>query len=344
MRVPRRLAVAICLMAALAPARAAELATEEFTIPSGDPGIDLYVRNKHVAGATEFKSDRVVLYVHGASQAGETTFDLPVDGRSWMDDLARHGFDVYLVDVRGYGRSSRPPEMRAPPEANPPIVTTDVAVADAGKAIDFIRRRRGVAKLSLIGWAWGTVTVAAYAAQHSEAVERLVLYAPAWVHPARAAPPNEPPLGAYWSWTVEDAQRFLEEGAPADRRAGLMPAAWFAAWKAAALATDPEGARQLPPVVRTPNGAALDSRRYWGAGRPYFDPARITSPTLVIFGEWDSNLPAAAAQGFFASLANARERRLVEIAEATHFMMLERTRMQLIGEVRSFLEQDTAGN
>jgi alpha-beta hydrolase superfamily lysophospholipase len=28
-----------------------------------------------------------------------------------MDYIAQHGWDVYLIDVRGYGRSTRPPEM-----------------------------------------------------------------------------------------------------------------------------------------------------------------------------------------------------------------------------------------
>jgi len=41
-----------------------------------------------------------------------------------MDYIARHGWDVYLIDVRGYGRSTRPPEMDQPAASNPPIVTT----------------------------------------------------------------------------------------------------------------------------------------------------------------------------------------------------------------------------
>jgi alpha-beta hydrolase superfamily lysophospholipase len=28
-----------------------------------------------------------------------------------MDDLARHGFDLYLMDLPGYGKSSRLPQM-----------------------------------------------------------------------------------------------------------------------------------------------------------------------------------------------------------------------------------------
>ena len=41
----------------------------------------------------------------------ETAFDLPLGGRSMMDYIALQGWDVYLFDVRGYGGSTRPPEM-----------------------------------------------------------------------------------------------------------------------------------------------------------------------------------------------------------------------------------------
>jgi len=339
----RFIVAAICILAGCSVGGAAELVTEEFMIPSGDPGIELYVRNKHPANAAELKAEKIVLYVHGSSQASETTFDLRVDGASWMDLLAQDGWDVYLMDVRGYGRSSRPPEMSEPPDANPPLVTTDVAVADAGRAIEFIRKRRGAGKISLIGWAWGTVTVAAYAAQNADKVDRLVLYAPAWVRPPRAANADEPRLPAYWSWTVEEARKFLEEGAPPDRESTLMPAAWFAAWKAAALATDPVGARQSPPVVRTPNGAALDSRRYWAAGKSYYDGGKIRSPTLVIYGAWDATMPRAAARGVIDTLTGAEAKRLVEIAEGTHFVMLEQNRMQLIRAVQLFLDETGLG-
>jgi len=44
--------------------------------------------------------------------------------------------------------------MDQPAANNPPIATTDVAVKDVGSAIDFILERRGVSKLSLMGWSW----------------------------------------------------------------------------------------------------------------------------------------------------------------------------------------------
>ena len=92
-----------------------KLETQSYLIPSGDPGIELYVRNKHPAGITNFTADKTLLFVHGATYPAETTFDLPLGGRSMMDHIAQQGWDVYLVDVRGYGGSTRPPEMDRPP-------------------------------------------------------------------------------------------------------------------------------------------------------------------------------------------------------------------------------------
>jgi hypothetical protein len=83
--------------------------------------------------------------------------------------------------------------------------------------------------------------------------------------PATASPA---PLRAYEAWTMEQAKNRLQTGTPEEKKADLMPAAWFAAWSAAALATDPAGAKQTPPVVRTPTGSAQDTRDYWFAGKP----------------------------------------------------------------------------
>src|SRR6267378_4861480 len=190
------LAAALAALIAFSSARATDeapkLVTEHIMIEAADPGIKLYVRNKRPEDMKQFTSEKTLLFVHGATQPAEATFDLPLEGLSWMDYIAQHGWDVYLVDVRGYGRSTRPPEMDQPAANNPPIVTTDVAVKDVGSAIDFILQRRGVSKLSLLGWSWGPVIIGAYTADHNDKVERLVLYAPVWLKtspPPQTAPP-----------------------------------------------------------------------------------------------------------------------------------------------------------
>src|ERR1700749_1696965 len=118
------------------PAQAAgpKLEATDAMIPSGDHGIELFVRNKHPVGMKTFSSDRVLLFVHGATYPAETAFDLPIEGVSMMDMIAARGFDVWLVDSRGYGRSPGPPERSQPPEANEPLVSTAMAAHDYGTA------------------------------------------------------------------------------------------------------------------------------------------------------------------------------------------------------------------
>jgi pimeloyl-ACP methyl ester carboxylesterase len=337
-------AVAWTASAAFSPSGRAEaapkLATEEFMIAAADPGTQLFVRNKRPEDMKDFASERTLLFVHGSTLPSEVTFDFPLEGLSWMDYIAQRGWDVYLVDVRGYGRSTRPPEMDQPAASNPPIVTTDVAVKDVGSAIDFILRRRGLSKLNLMGWSWGTVIMGAYTADHAEKVGRLVLYAPGWLRPSPPAATASPPLGAYIA--APPTRERLQAGAPDDRRVDLMPA--FEAWSAAALATDPVGSKQNPPVLRSPAGVRQDSRTYWDAGKPYYDPASIRVPTLVIVAEWDGLNPPDQAQAVFHRLPSGPDKRFVEIGEGTHFALLEKNRMQLFREVQLFLEEPRPSN
>src|SRR5262245_1661656 len=154
----RRLAVSCVLFAWLvsSPVHAQRVVAETFMLPAADPGIQLYVRNKRLEGRDSFPAERVVLFVHGATYPSETGVDIDLPGGAWADYAARKGYDVYFVEVRGYGRSTRPPAMDAPPEKNPAFATTADAIKDVGAAVDFIRKRRAVSKLNLVGWSWGT--------------------------------------------------------------------------------------------------------------------------------------------------------------------------------------------
>ena len=320
-----------------------QLVTESYMIPSRDPGIQLYVRNKRPDGMTQFSGEKTLLYVHGTSQAASSTFDLPLDGVSWMDYIAQRGYDVYLVDLRGYGGSTRPPEMDKPAADNPPIVRTDVAVEDVAATVDHILARRGVTKLNLMGWSWGTAIMGRYATQNSDKVNRLVLYAPPWTREAPATG-TQAPLGAYRTWTMEQARSRLQKGAPEEKKKDLMPAAWFEAWSAAALATDPVGTKQTPPVVRTPNGTVQDTREYWLAGKPLWEPSEVKAPTLIVVGEWDAVASPTGAQAVFGKLSNAPYKRLVQIGHGTHLLFLEKNRLQLFREVQLFLDEPHSAN
>jgi alpha-beta hydrolase superfamily lysophospholipase len=118
-----------------------------------------------------------------------------------------------------------------------------------------------------------------------------------------------------------------------------MPAAWIEAWSAAALATDPVGSKQDPPVLRSPAGVFQDRLNFWQAGKPYYDPTNITVPTMIIVAEWDRATPIEGALTLYQKLPSSPDKRLVEIGEGTHFVMLEKNRMQLFEEVQAFLDR-----
>ena len=309
---------------------------EEQMIPSGDEGIQLYLRNKHPEGMRAFAPDRILLFVHGATYPAETSFDLPLGGTSWMDFIARRGFDVWLVDLRGYGRSTRPPEMDQPPEANAPLVRTPVAVQDVGAAVDHILRKRGVPRLALMGWSWGTTLMSRYTNENPSRVEKLVLYAPQWL---RTSPSLISGEGAYRTVSVDSARERWLKGVPEEKKATLIPPGWFEQWAEATFATDPVGSRRTPKVLRAPNGTIYDNKDFWSQGKPLYDPARITVPTLIVHAEWDQDLPTPMARAVFEKLTAAPFKRFVEIGEGTHTIVMEKNRLQLFREVQTFLEE-----
>lgn len=321
------------------PAAAGEVVLEEFMIGSSEDKVELYIRNKHKADLYDVRPERAVLFVHGASYPGHSSFDLALDGVSWMDWLARRGYDVYSLDLRGYGRSTRPPAMATVPEAHPPIVDTQAAVADVTRAVEFVLSRRGLSRLALVGWSWGATVAGSYTAQNSGKVERLVLYAPQWLREGQAVPADYDPakLGAWRAVAPHEARERWLKAVPEARREAVLPKASFELWAKQTLASDPEGAAK--GTVRAPNGVVADALRSWGVGKPLWTPSRVSVPTLVVQGEWDAEVSPAMAQAVFGQLTGAPVRRYVMIGEATHAALIEKNRVQLFKAVQTFLEE-----
>ncbi|HLF10158.1 MAG TPA: alpha/beta fold hydrolase [Gammaproteobacteria bacterium] len=93
------------------------------------------------------------------------------DERSWMAYLASAGFDVFSMDMTGHGRSTRPHPMTQ----HATTVASDWADIDA--VVEYLRKLRGVERVSLIGWSLGGPRAGGYAAQHPEKVAKLVVLA-----------------------------------------------------------------------------------------------------------------------------------------------------------------------
>lgn len=322
------------------PPHPADLVSEDLSIPSGTAGIALSLRNRRRADLARSSPGRTVVLMHGATFPSASLFDVAVGGGSFMDALARAGLDAWAVDVRGYGGSTRPPEMEAPPEGGAPLTPAATAVADLGAAVDFVCRHRGIARTNLLGLSWGGSIAGAYASAAGARVEKLVLVAPLWLSdtPLRIDPGT--PLGAYRFADVRAYEAAWRVQAPAAARAGLIPAGWFDAWAEATLATDPSSPR--PGTVRAPSGAVQDVRDHWTAGRRLYEPSAIRCPVLLVRGEWDVDVHLDMAGALFAELTGAPYRRRVEIGEATHMLLIEKNRRQAYDAVIAFLGESFA--
>ncbi|WP_027480479.1 alpha/beta hydrolase [Deinococcus pimensis] len=108
-----------------------------------------------------------VVYLHG----GPGGYALTSGTRDLFARLARRGFDVYLYDQVGGGRSGRPARLSSQ--------TVDRHVED----LEFVRQRIGARSLVLVGQSWGARLAVEYAAHYPQHVERIVLTSPGGLSP-----------------------------------------------------------------------------------------------------------------------------------------------------------------
>lgn len=321
----------------------ASIARRDFTVP-GDPGIDLFVRA--VAAPASSNAGVPVLLIHGARVPGLASFDLAVPGGSLAADLAAAGHPAYVMDVRGYGGSTRPAAMAAPPAANPPLVRTVEASRDIAAVAAWIAARHGDRPIAALGWATGGQWLGHCATIHPERLSHLILD-----NSLYGAIPDHPSLGRGSS--LEDSARparFDRAGTGAYRfnaAASLIPGwdasiplddkdAWrdpavARAYQAAALASDPTSDTRTPPTFRAPSGALEDSY-YLATGRQLWDASLLRSGRD--FWSRPEDPQRLAEHAVDAPV------RVVHLPDATHFVHLdrpERGRDDFLAAVLAFL-------
>lgn len=311
--------------------------TRDFMIPGDTPDIELHVRNKRPAGRENFGEARTVVLMHGATYSSGSLYDTPIEGYSFMDYLAHAGFDVYAVDVRGYGESTRPQEMNLPASQSEPLVRTETGIRDFTTAVNFVLRTSGIARLNVIGMSWGGSVTGAFTARNGHKVRKLGLIAPQWVS-------DKPiPLGAgatpggYRVVRAADARERWVGAAPQWKRDTLIPDGGFEAWLDNTVRTEPDPTLRASQSIRAVNGPVQDIREFWAVGKPFYDPGQIEVPVLLIHGEWDVDVPLALAQDYFVHLTGTPDKRWLELGEATHMLVLEKNRHQAYDALAGFL-------
>jgi pimeloyl-ACP methyl ester carboxylesterase len=303
--------------------------------------VGLHVRQRVLASAAKAHGGigrgRVVLFVHGGNVPVVPAFDLDYKDYSWMAYLARAGFNVYGLDLSGYGSSPRPMmddpanvdaegqplliprQLKAATKPNYPFQSHTIRSdwAEIDTVVDYLRRVNRVKRISLVGWSAGGPRVGGYVSQHPDKAERVVLFAPSEPDPKLKDIPAEPGPGAP---TKIQSRQDLEQkrwdpniGRPDQVAPGVRDAVWkeISAW-------DPIGSSWGPAgkggVMRSPNR----TRSGWTVAMA----RKVTTPMLIITGTLDR--PAARQRAY--DHLTVRDKAFVLVESASHFMTWEKQR------------------
>jgi pimeloyl-ACP methyl ester carboxylesterase len=311
----------------------------------------VYVRERVISRNLLRGPSGVVLFVHGAGTPAEVAFDVPSSDYSWMGYLANAGFDVFSMDMEGYGRSTRPTVMNDPCNLArtqqalfvPSLMAAPCAQSfqgaattiasdwnDIGGVVDHIRSLRHVDRINLAGWSQGGPRAGGYTAQHPDQVQRLVLLAPAY---ARTGPDSAP--AANPNAVVFNTQSQKEFDTNWDRQVGCADqydkSVSSVVWSEM-VASDPVGSTWGAGVRRAPTVPS------WGFNRNVV--SKNQTPTLMVAGAHDKQVDPARVREYYADLG-AQDKVFIDLACSSHNAMWERNRLLLFQASLEWFQQGT---
>jgi pimeloyl-ACP methyl ester carboxylesterase len=260
-----------------------------------------------------------ILFVHGSSMASQPTFDLSVPGRphsSVMDWFAERGFDTWCMDNEGYGRSdkSRP-------------INFDIAngAEDLAAGSAYILQTTGAQKLLVYGISSGALKAALFAQQHPERIAKLALDAFVWTgegSPTLAE--RKKKLPEFLAKNTRPIDRAFvhsifnrDHGACADE-------ATKDAFADAILTLD----------SAMPTGTYVDMC----SKLPLIDPAKVTSPTLIMRGEYDGIASLDDLLNFY-KLLPSRSKQFSIMEGISHASFQQKNYLMVYQILHSFFSQ-----
>jgi pimeloyl-ACP methyl ester carboxylesterase len=305
-----------------------------------------YKKNNPVTSTTAVASNLApILLVHGGGSSGLPCFDLDWSGNSFAEDLAiEAGCAVYVMDVRGWGKSSRPMGLSEPPEKNAPLVPVQEASADVAAVIRWIADKTKRNDIQLFGWATGG-TWCGYALANDTTLQKHIgsvvfvntMYAAKGAWELRN---GAQPEGAYRLIPQEGFVRRWNALIPSTNKSDWREDEVEQAYSRAALETDPTNAERTPPSARVPLAYWHEHVRM-SNGEKLWDARKIKPPTLLVRGELDFWSRPIDVETLQTELLNARELQTLILPQGTHFIFLdkpERGRAQMIAAMLIFRE------
>ena len=305
------LAALVFVLASVTPSAAQEVTGKEHWVEYN--GIKIFVWEKYAKSPAD---KGVIVLAHGSATAGKESFDLQVAGKpsySLMDFLAGQGFDVFALDTRGFGRSTHPDGL----------MSTKDASDDLNAVVDYIRKLRGVQKVNLLGWSWGTQYSGMFIMASPEKVDKYISYAQMHLNSPDISK-RRPRVDAF----RKNAYVSIPEAGWKPRFYSMTPAE----------ANDPAVvdayARTAAQVEKkSPTGPQLDMVTIM----PMLNPRLMPVPTMIIHGEYDDVADLDGLIPFFQQLPS-KYKRYVVIPNAGHMMHLQKGHQLFQYEVAGFFK------
>lgn len=331
--------------------------------------VELFVREKVQAGRRG--KAPVVLMIAGATISTVPAFDLQYENYSWMDHLAAAGFDVFAMDLTGYGLSPRPmmedacnnspsdqqnylmPKPLAQtcsPSYPFQLTSLETDTDDIDGVVEYLRQVRGADKIQLVGWSRGGSRAGRYTSLHPDKVEKLLLYAPGRYFRASSTNPPVPLPPAGVPSTVLGSGDFYRltwdlNGGTNAPFTGMCDNQFDPAIRPVVTATqlefDPLGSTWGSAGVR--RSPLFPSTSTATSGWNSSFAAKVTVPTLVIRGDLDTQVPIGDIQDLLNDLTSVPQKVFVHVACASHYLLWENQHTALLNASVEWLVTGTYG-
>ena len=313
------LAAGAGLAAAQTKSPAAPLWSKEYTAQkpakTGQVSLALY-RRRATAPKAGAKPLPVLFLVHGSSLSARTSFDVTMpDGTDYslLNAFARMGFDVWTMDHENYGKSGQT-------DSNS---DTANGVEDLKAGVELVVRETGQKKIHLFGESSGAIRAGAYAMEHPERIDRLVLGA--FTYKGDNSP------------TLADRAKRLDFYKTHNRRLRDREMIRSIFTRDKSGTTDPAVAEVMADMElkfgdQVPTGTYLDMT----SKLPLVDPAKVLAPVLLIRGEYDGIATMDDIGDFFRQLPNG-DRQFVVVPATAHSLIFGHNRKAFWHVVQAFL-------
>ena len=294
----------------------AKLWTNDYWAQKGDVKLYKYRKRAGAPKAGEAPLP-VLMLVHGSSMSSRSSFDLATPGKgeySVMNVFAQWGYDVWTMDHENYGHSTQT-------SGNSDIAS---GVEDLKAGIELIAKETGAQKVHMMGESSGAIRAGAYAMARPDRVDRLVLGA--FTYKGDNSP------------TLAERAKGLDYYRTHNRRLRDRAMIFSIATRDKPGTSDPAISEFLADAElkygdQVPTGTYLDMT----ANLPLVDPKKVTSPVLLIRGEYDGIATVDDLQDFFKQLPSG-DRQFVILPGMAHSVVQGTNRQLFWHAMRAFLE------